>query len=521
MQNAVIYARYSSHSQTEQSIEGQLRVCKEYAEREGYDIVGDYIDRAITGRTDDRPQFQKMLRDSKKRQFDYVIVYKLDRFARNRRDSANDRYKLRMNGVRVISAMEQIGDNPESIILEAVLEAQAEYYSVDLSQKVKRGLRESMIKGNFIGGNIPYGFKVVDKKVLIDEERAQYVRYMFTEYANGTPKKQIVAALIAKGAPSYHGKLMSLNTFQHALTSEKYIGRFTFDKNVYDNMYPAIIDVATFDKVQERLKQNKHSAAAQKAKIKYILNGKAFCGHCGAHMVGTAGTSKTGDRHLYYSCAKRYKYHTCDKKAEKKDFIEYYICEQTVEYVLQPNRMQFIAERVIEEYDKEFNDTSVVDIQKQIAKIDRELDKITNQWLDSPPSVRIRLNEKVAILDAQASDLNIELAKANLNVKNKLTVTEVIEWLKVFTTGDLNDENFRERLIDIFINSVYVFDDKFKIYYNIKDSKQVSFVEMLDDCDQLDENTAQIQDNSAFNGKNKGLTGSHSKPITPPAPKTA
>lgn len=157
--NAVIYARYSSHSQTEQSIEGQLRVCHEYARREGFTIVGEYIDRAISGRTDDRPDFQRMISDSRKRAFQYVIVYKLDRFARNRYDSAVYKHKLKQNGVKVVSAMENIGDNPESIILEAVLEASAEYYSLELAQKIKRGMRESALKGQFCGGGIPFGYK--------------------------------------------------------------------------------------------------------------------------------------------------------------------------------------------------------------------------------------------------------------------------------------------------------------------------------------------------------------------------
>ena len=174
---SVIYARYSSHGQTEQSIEGQLRVCKEYAERENLIIVGEYIDRAIPGKTDNRPEFQRMISDSRKKQFDYVIVYKLDRFARNRYDSAIYKHKLKDNGVRLLSAMENIGDNPESIILEAVLEASAEYYSLDLSQKVKRGMRESMLKGLSIGGVPLYGYKYVDKKVVIDTEEADTIKY--------------------------------------------------------------------------------------------------------------------------------------------------------------------------------------------------------------------------------------------------------------------------------------------------------------------------------------------------------
>ncbi len=135
MKNAVIYARFSSHAQNEQSIEGQLRICYEYAKREGLSVIEEYIDRALTGRSDDRPDFQRMISDARKKAFQYVIVYKLDRFTRNRYDSAIYKHKLKQCGVKVLSAMENIGDNPESIILEAVLEASAEYYSVDLSKK--------------------------------------------------------------------------------------------------------------------------------------------------------------------------------------------------------------------------------------------------------------------------------------------------------------------------------------------------------------------------------------------------
>ena len=145
--NAVIYARYSSHSQTEQSIEGQLRDCYEYARRYDINIVGEYVDRAISGMTDDRPDFQRMIADAPKKQFERVIVWKLDRFARNRYDSALYKHKLKQYGIRVISAMENVGEGDESILLEALLEASAEYYSLDLKKKIKRGQRETIAKG--------------------------------------------------------------------------------------------------------------------------------------------------------------------------------------------------------------------------------------------------------------------------------------------------------------------------------------------------------------------------------------
>ena len=152
MKTAVIYARYSSDSQTEQSIEGQLRVCEEYAAKNNIVVIDTYIDRAMTGTNDNRPDFQRMIRDSAKKTFGYVLVYKFDRFSRNKYETAIHKKALKDNGVRVISATEYIPDSPEAIILESMLEGYAEYYSAELSQKVKRGMNESRRKGNFTGG---------------------------------------------------------------------------------------------------------------------------------------------------------------------------------------------------------------------------------------------------------------------------------------------------------------------------------------------------------------------------------
>ena len=167
----VIYARFSSHSQTEQSIEGQLRECYEYAKRQDLLVVAEYIDRALTGTTDKRPEFLRMIEDSKKKIFDYVLVYQLDRFARNRYDSANYKAKLKKNGVRVLSAKENITEDASGILIEGVLESMAEYYSAELSQKVKRGIRESYEKGYFIGGYGLFGYDIVDKKWTINSTK--------------------------------------------------------------------------------------------------------------------------------------------------------------------------------------------------------------------------------------------------------------------------------------------------------------------------------------------------------------
>lgn len=223
--NAVVYARYSSHGQQEQSIDGQLRDCYAYAEREGLLVVGEYIDRAISAKTDDRPDFQKIISDSSKKQFQYVIVWKLDRFARNRFDSEIHKATLKKYGVKVLSAKENIADNPEGQLLEGILESMAEHYSNSLSTNVKRGQRESVLKGSHVGGIPSFGFKSVKDgdrmRLVADENNAPIIQCVFEQYAKGTPKKKIMEELTARGILNYNGRPLTLSCLQHALHNTK------------------------------------------------------------------------------------------------------------------------------------------------------------------------------------------------------------------------------------------------------------------------------------------------------------
>lgn len=211
MKTAVIYARYSCDQQTEQSIEGQLRVCEEYAQRNDILILNTYIDRAMTGTNDNRPDFQRMLKDSNRKEWNYVIVYKLDRFSRNKYESTIHKRTLKNNGVKVLSAMENIPDTPEGIILESLLEGMNQYYSAELSQKVSRGMRENRLKGLYQGGGVPYGYRVENQKLVIDEEKAQTVKFIYEQYSKGVYVKDIISELTAKGI-TYKGKRFANNT---------------------------------------------------------------------------------------------------------------------------------------------------------------------------------------------------------------------------------------------------------------------------------------------------------------------
>lgn len=488
---AIIYARYSPGSrQTEQSIEGQLRDCHDFARREGLEVIGEYIDRRITGRTDDRPEFQRLIADSSRHQFSYVIVWKLDRFARNRYDSAIYRRQLRQNGVKVLSAMENIGDSPESVILEAMLEASAEYYSRDLSQKVNRGMRESALKGMSTGAPAPLGYKYVDRRPVVDEQRAEVARHIFELYGGGTPKKQILDELNARGITNSHGGPLTQSTIGAMLRNRKYIGEASWNGVPVDG-WPAIIDRELFDRVQVRLDKNKRAPAAKKAKEEYYLQGKAYCGYCGARMVGESGHGKLGATYHYYACADKKKLHTCKKRNERKDFLEWYVVEQTVLHILTPARIDMIAEKVVEEYQKEFSRNRITELETRISATEREMNKLIDQMLETDSkAVRKRIEGKVVLLEQQIDDMATDVTKLKLASGIPIKKEDVIAWLKQFCKGDLMDIEFRRKIIDVFVNSIYVYDDRLLIYYNTSsDNRQISVMGLDDseielyDCD--------------------------------------
>lgn len=332
--NAVIYARYSSDNQREESIEGQLRECREYAERNGMNVVATYIDRALSAKTDDRPQFQQMIRDSNTHKFEVVLVWKLDRFSRNRYDSANYKRKLAQNHVRVVSATEPISNTPEGIMLESLLEGMAEYYSAELSEKVSRGHKENALKAKFNGGTIPLGYRIDENQhYQIDPATAPLVLETFERYADGECVRKIVESFNARGLRTSRGAPFSINSFQAILKNRRYLGEYRYKDTVIPDAIPAIITPEVFEKVQRRCEQNKKAPAHTKTDVNYMLTTKLFCGKCGAMMAGESGKSHTGAWHYYYKCGnhKRHGRSVCDLKAVRKEPLERFVVKVAIE----------------------------------------------------------------------------------------------------------------------------------------------------------------------------------------------
>lgn len=517
MTNAVIYARYSSSGQSEQTIDGQLRACYEFAQRLGCSVINEYIDRAKTGTNDKRPDFQRMIADAEKGQFQYIIVYMVDRFARNKYDSVIYKYELKKHGVKVLSAMEAITDTEEGYLVEGLLEMFAEQYSRKLSVRIRNAFKDSLARGSAWGGWDLLGYKIENKKQIIDEEKAPIIRYLFTQYAAGKPHKQIIDELNANGFTTNKGKPLTINSLQNCLRNPKYIGKHIIDGVVYEDRYPPIIDEATFYAVQRRLDQKKRAPNAGAGKVDYQLTGKAFCGHDGAAMVGVSGTGRHGEKHCYYACATRYKSKGCGKKNEPKDTLEKMIVLYVRQYILFKSNAERVVNLLLKMYDKKLNTSAVKDMERRIADLDKQLDDIVDLMVTGAKNAALiaKLTEKADELAKQKSHTETELAKIRLALQIPHTKEDLLGYLKMFASGNPEDPEYRRRVIDRLINKIFVYDDKILIYFNILDDTAISF-DKLPDLEEADIEPAESDENTENTAKYAASGGSNLACISPP-----
>ena len=472
---AVVYARYSSAGQKEQSIDGQLAAAYKYAEAKGYQIVHEYIDRAMTGRNDDRDDFQRMLSDTGKHQFSVIIVWKVDRFGRNREEITFNKYRCKKNGVRVEYVAENMPEGPESVILEAVLEGMAEYYSLQLSQNVKRGLLENAKHHKAVSGTPPLGYKLTeDKHFEVDPDTAPLVKVIYEKYAAGETLFEIIRYLNNAGYKTPRGKPFARTSLDKLLKNEKYIGIYKFKDIIYDeDAVPALIDKDLFYKVQDMLEKNKRAPVKNWNYSDYLLTGKLFCGHCGDPMVGKAGHGKSGRKYDYYICKKN------DKKPVRKEWIEETVLREVhrildddeIFQMIVDNTWEYYLEQDTKEHEREAMLKQIADIEKGIANLSKAVEQgmpfdVVSGRLDELSGQKIALQKAIAELEIQKGF--------------KLTKDHIQFFLEQFRSMDVSDRNCEKRLISVFVNAIYVYDDKLKIAFNYSEEGQRNTVSLHD-----------------------------------------
>ena len=459
MKKAVIYARYSSDKQTEQSIEGQLHVCTDYAKRNDIKIVGTYVDRAMSGTNDHRTEFQRMIKDSAKREWSIILVYKLDRFSRNKYETAMHKKTLRDNGVKLVSAMENIPDTPEGIILESLLEGMAEYYSAELAQKVLRGMRENRNKGLFTGGIPPYGYKVVDKKVYIDKDQATIVKEIFSQYIRRVPIVDIISSLNERGIMRRKDKPFNKGVISSLLKNEKYIGisRIRERDEVFTGIFPPIITETTFDLAQKIADEKKHSS--RKTNEEYLLSKKMKCGYCGKTMFGVNGTAKSGRTYKYYSCRGVVKKEGCTKKNIRKELIENLVVSTVLKAFSNKTAVEKLADDLIKTNKLKIENNPTLNLlitEKQ--QVDKEVQNLLyaiSQGVITKSTTQMltNLEEKQEQL---ADNINKEKIKDSILYDKK----DIIDFVKRVIKSE------PARLIKLLVDKIIIYDDKIEIICN-------------------------------------------------------
>ena len=472
--NAVIYARYSSDSQREESIEGQIRECTAFAEKNGITILKHYIDRAYSAKTDNRPEFQRMINDSRQRLFDIVLVWKLDRFARNRYDSANYKNILKKNGVRVVSANEPISDRSEGILLESMLEGFAEYFSADLAEKVSRGMTENALKCKFNGGNPTIGFTSdKEQNILIDPVKAPFVLDAFKMYDDGSTMSKIRDFLNEHNVLNSRGNPHTVNSVAKILKNRRYIGEYSYRDIVIPNGIPAIVPQDLFDRVQEKIEKNRKAPARAKAEVDYLLTTKLFCGHCGAYMCGESGKGRSGKTYHYYKCVSVKKKRTdCKKKAIKKDFIEEFVIRHTMKTLNDDATIEAIIAMLMDLQERE--NVNLPLYEQQLRDVERNIENLLDAIQQGifTKSTKTRLEE----LEATKEDLEIRIANEKI-AKPKVTEDHLKSYFYRFRGMDMRIQKNRQMLIDSFINRIYLYDDRLVISCNHKDGAETITLE--------------------------------------------
>jgi len=469
MDKAVIYARYSSDSQRDASIDQQVKACQLYAAEKGLTVINIYSDRALTGKTDKRPSFLQMIKDSAKGKFQFVIVYSTDRFSRNKFDSVFHKHTLKENGVRVLSATEKFNDDPTGQLMESILEGFAQYYSDELSQKINRGLTDNAEKA-IINGAVPLGFRRgQDGHAEIVEEEAEVVREIYRRVAEGEPLIRIVEDLNRRGIRTKKGSEWNKSSFNKLLTNERYIGVYRYKEFVHPDGFPAIIDKELFYAVQKRMGEKPNARGnGMRRKTEfgtYLLTGKLICGKCGALMTGISGVGRHGDRCFYYSCVRKRNDRTCDKKNIRRDPVELAVTTCLQQMLMDDELLEWMADQAVAYQNTGRDDDELETVEQKLKEATRKRDNMIEAIADGIRTSSTK--EKLQALEDEVEQLTSKLVIIKKDQENIITKDMILSYLEEIREGDVQNKEFQQLMIDSFLDKAIVYDDHIKLLFNL------------------------------------------------------
>ncbi len=492
LKKAFAYARFSSEMQRNESIDAQLRAIDKFAEQNGYTIVNTYVDKAKSATTDQRPQFQQMMNNIVTMNVDAIIVHKLDRFARNRCDSAIYRNIMKKNNVVLLSVLENLNDSPESIILESVIEGINEYYSKNLAREVEKGKRENALQCKHVGGIPPLGYDVdsVTKKLVINPSEAEAVKMIYSMYLDGYGYSEIIFSLNQNGFKTKKGNKFRKNSIYEILKNEKYTGVYTYNKSAAkgtNGTYnrhkyksddeiiripdgtPQIITQKAFDRVQIKLQQRRRKTATYKAKHEYLLTGKIQCGICGSVYVGNARKANaTHPEYVSYRCSRKNGSLKCTNKEIRKDIIENIVLSRLADY--------FFDESVLNDFSKAYNeyiasqDTSlnnrIQGIEEELSDIDKQINNIVNVVAQTGSTA---LTDKLKELEHEKAEKSYLLSSLqeqlhSVKIDNESLKKAFQKAKNLLKNGNLATQKL---IVNTYVNCVKLYPDKIEIIFNL------------------------------------------------------
>lgn len=411
----------------------------------------------MTGTNDNRPDFQQMIKDSSRREWNFVLVYKLDRFSRNKYEMAMHKKSLKDNGVKLLSATEYIPDTPEAIIFESMLEGYAEYYSAELSQKVRRGMKETRRKGLYQGGSILYGYKVENRKLVIDDDRAAVVRYIYEQYSIGGYVREMIETLTAKGI-LYKGKPIATNTVYGILSNEKYSGVYKHGDEIIENMYPQIIPTELYEKVRAIVEKNKRGKRS--VQTEYLLRNKMVCGYCGKPISAETGTARNGETRHYYKCIGIKKYRNgCEKTPMRKEILEEFILNAIIQELGKPKTMKNMIAYLLNLQDK------IIAVNPSLNMVIREKNKVDKALENLLTAIEQGItsnttNKRLHELESQQEDLERQILIEKSKVSIKLSENAIRDYYEEALKREA------KMLITVLVKQIILYNDKIEIKLN-------------------------------------------------------
>ena len=496
MDKAVVYARFSSDNQRDESIDAQIRAIEEYTKKNNIQIIKTFIDRAKSATSANRPEFQNMIKYCESGSIDIsmVIVHKLDRFSRDKYDSAMYKQKLKLKGIRVVSVLENLDNSPESLILESVIEGMAQYYSANLAREVAKGQKENALKAKHNGGDPPLGYDVAfDKSYTINKEEATCVKLIFDMYVKGYSYSNIIDKLNELGYKTKRGNKFGKNSLYGILSNEKYTGVYVFNKTQRKGVngkrnghkqksdeeiikveggMPQIISKEVFEEAQIMMSKRKKAPGSHKATTQYLLTGIIKCGECGYAMQGNKRKDKYNNDYISYRCGCRKQKRNCNNREIKRDLLEEFILKELEEKVLSDEKIPYIAKELNSKLqsNKVENEQLFDNISLKLDKTNKEIENILNAIMSG--IINDTLKNKLSELENIKLNLEIEMKEIERSSENdgKVNITE--EQIKIMFSKFREfvlDRNIPEckKFISQYVKEVLVYRDHVEVLFNV------------------------------------------------------